>query len=531
MAGLFTVDPARSFLHGRPPRHSEPRPHETRDPVAQQQAVFDPAPGRGRARARPQRARARSAALLHAHQPATASRMHYKGRPIAGYDAVIPRIGASITRYGTAVLRQFELMGSYTPESVRRDPARARQAALPPAAGGAGHRPAGHGVRRQPRRHRRPAVDARPAAARDQAQRGHPGRRRDADREAVGLAQRDRGAARAVRQLPGAGIHRRGQGRGPALLRGRRARWSRRCGGRRRKGDFRSNLHRGGSAKAVRASSRPNRRSRSARRAVLGLGVAGVDLIRSRRGPLVLEVNASPGLEGIEAATGVDIAGRDHRPRGWPAPSRPYRRPAVDAGLKRFTIHLTRIRTRAFNGRLIASRVALSGPQLCLSPVDSSVVGRQQITVIGAIPFWPRRRSRAWAFFCAGDRARGGFTSACARIGPDSADRCQRGLEPTRIAAVSDSRARRHAGRQPPNRTARCASSSSKTTATSPPTSAITSKTAATPSTSPPTASPACTWRWSTTSTRSCSTSTCRAWTAWRSAASCATKRASRRRC
>ena len=47
---------------------------------------------------------------------------------------------------------------------------------------------------------------------------------------------------------------------------------------------------------------------------VLGLGVAGVDLIRSRRGPLVLEVNSSPGLEGIEAATGIDIAGRivDH---------------------------------------------------------------------------------------------------------------------------------------------------------------------------------------------------------------------------
>mgnify|MGYP003296133507 CR=1 FL=1 len=57
--------------------------------------------------------------------------------------------------------------------------------------------------------------------------------------------------------------------------------------------------------------------------AVLGLGVAGVDLIRSRRGPLVLEVNSSPGLEGIEAATGVDIAGRiiDHVVDG-PNPAR-----------------------------------------------------------------------------------------------------------------------------------------------------------------------------------------------------------------
>jgi ribosomal protein S6--L-glutamate ligase len=75
------------------------------------------------------------------------------------------------------------------------------------------------------------------------------------------------------------------------------------------KGDFRSNLHRGGSAKPVRASEDEQQAAIRAAE-VLGLGVAGVDLIRSRRGPLVLEVNSSPGLEGIEAATGVDIAGR-----------------------------------------------------------------------------------------------------------------------------------------------------------------------------------------------------------------------------
>jgi ribosomal protein S6--L-glutamate ligase len=75
------------------------------------------------------------------------------------------------------------------------------------------------------------------------------------------------------------------------------------------KGDFRSNLHRGGSAKAVQPSEAEQAVAVRAA-AVLGLGVAGVDLIRSRRGPLVLEVNSSPGLEGIEQATGVDIAGR-----------------------------------------------------------------------------------------------------------------------------------------------------------------------------------------------------------------------------
>jgi ribosomal protein S6--L-glutamate ligase len=73
------------------------------------------------------------------------------------------------------------------------------------------------------------------------------------------------------------------------------------------KGDFRSNLHRGGSAKAVRITRAEAATAVHAAR-ILGLGVAGVDMLRSKRGPLVLEVNASPGLEGIEAATGVDVA-------------------------------------------------------------------------------------------------------------------------------------------------------------------------------------------------------------------------------
>jgi len=78
-------------------------------------------------------------------------------------------------------------------------------------------------------------------------------------------------------------------------------------------GDFRANLHRGGKAVLVRLSEAERDVAIRAAR-ILGLGVAGVDLLRSRRGPLLLEVNSSPGLEGIEAASGVDIAGRilDH---------------------------------------------------------------------------------------------------------------------------------------------------------------------------------------------------------------------------
>jgi ribosomal protein S6--L-glutamate ligase len=75
-----------------------------------------------------------------------------------------------------------------------------------------------------------------------------------------------------------------------------------------RKGEFRSNLHRGGTAKSVQLSD--EERDTAIRAAkVVGLTVAGVDLLRSRRGPLVLEVNSSPGLEGIEGATGLDVAG------------------------------------------------------------------------------------------------------------------------------------------------------------------------------------------------------------------------------
>ena len=73
-------------------------------------------------------------------------------------------------------------------------------------------------------------------------------------------------------------------------------------------GEFRSNLHRGGSASLVKIS--PEERATAVGAAkILGLSVAGVDLLRSERGPLVMEVNSSPGLEGIETASGKDVAG------------------------------------------------------------------------------------------------------------------------------------------------------------------------------------------------------------------------------
>lgn len=74
-------------------------------------------------------------------------------------------------------------------------------------------------------------------------------------------------------------------------------------------GEFRSNLHRGGSAEKIKLT--PEERSTAVRSAkAMGLRVCGVDMLRSNHGPVVLEVNSSPGLEGIETATGVDVAGR-----------------------------------------------------------------------------------------------------------------------------------------------------------------------------------------------------------------------------
>ncbi len=76
-----------------------------------------------------------------------------------------------------------------------------------------------------------------------------------------------------------------------------------------KEGEFRSNLHRGGSAIHINLSEEEKATAIKAAAAVQ-LGVAGVDMLQSERGPLVLEVNSSPGLEGIERATGEDIAGR-----------------------------------------------------------------------------------------------------------------------------------------------------------------------------------------------------------------------------
>ena len=232
--------------------------------------------------------------------------MRYKGGRISGYDAVIPRIGASVTRYGCAVLRQFQLMGTATPSDAEaiaraRDKLRCHQLlaaegiGLPDTVFGdnpddtadllallgppphviklnEGTQGAGVMLTEKPSASRGAVETLRGLYANFLVQE-FIAEARGADLRCFVVG--DRVVAAMRRQAP--------------------------------KGEFRSNLHRGGTAKLVRITRAEAATAVRAAR-VLGLGVAGVDLLRSKRGPLVLEVNSSPGLEGIEAATGVDVA-------------------------------------------------------------------------------------------------------------------------------------------------------------------------------------------------------------------------------
>lgn len=234
--------------------------------------------------------------------------IHYKGEELTGFDAIVPRIGASVTFYGTAVVRQFEMMGVYSlNESVAitrsRDKLRSLQLLSRKGLGlpvtGFAHSPD------------------------------------DID----DLIDEVGGPPLVIKLLEGT------QGLGVVLAETRKAAESViqafmglnanilvqeyikeaggadvRCfviGGKvvaaiRRQaqaGEFRSNLHRGGEATKVRIT--PEERLTAQRAArTMGLNVCGVDILRSNHGPVIMEVNSSPGLRGVEETTGVDVASR-----------------------------------------------------------------------------------------------------------------------------------------------------------------------------------------------------------------------------
>lgn len=233
--------------------------------------------------------------------------MHYKGREISGYHAVIPRIGASVTRYGSAVLRQFELMDTYTPNTSdailrARDKLRSHQLL---AAESIGLPATVFGDNPDDTADLLSMLGPPPHVIKlNEGTQGAGVMLTEKLSASKGVIEALRGlyanflVQEFVAEAKGADLRCFVVGGKVVAAMKRQA----------PKGDFRSNLHRGGTAKGVRASAAEQEVAVRAAR-VLGLGVAGVDLIRSVRGPLVLEVNASPGLEGIEEASGVDVAG------------------------------------------------------------------------------------------------------------------------------------------------------------------------------------------------------------------------------
>lgn len=232
--------------------------------------------------------------------------IYYNGQKISDTDAIIPRIGASVTFYGTAVVRQFEMMRIFTTTESQalvrsRDKLRSLQILAR----------AGLGLPK--------TVFT------------------NYSRDVQKIVQEAGGAPVIIKLLEGT------QGIGVILAETRKAAESvieafnnlharvivqeyikesagadirafvvdgRVVGAMKRQakeGEFRSNLHRGGTATVIKLSDEEETAALKAAKA-MGLGIAGVDMLQSARGPLILEVNSSPGLEGIEQATGKDIA-------------------------------------------------------------------------------------------------------------------------------------------------------------------------------------------------------------------------------
>ncbi len=230
----------------------------------------------------------------------------YNGKILDDVDAIIPRIGASVTFYGTAVVRQFEMMKVFTAiESIAlgrsRDKLRSLQILSRAGLGlpktvftnysknvkevieGVGGAPMvikllegtqGVGV-----------VLAETNNAAESVLDAFNGLK------ARVIAQEF------IKEAGGADIR-------AFVVDGVVVGAMKRTG---KKGEFRSNLHRGGTAEIIELSDEEENAALKAAR-VMGLGIAGVDMLQGKNGPLIMEVNSSPGLEGIESATGVDIA-------------------------------------------------------------------------------------------------------------------------------------------------------------------------------------------------------------------------------
>lgn len=233
--------------------------------------------------------------------------VHLGGEELPFFDAVIPRIGASVTFYGTAVLRQFEVMGSYPlNESVAisrsRDKLRSLQI-LSRAGIGLPLTSFAHSTKNT--RDLIELVGGAPLVVKLlEGTQGHGIVLAETYKAAEALIDAFRQlkanflVQEFIKEAGGADIRAFVIGDKVVAAMMRQA----------PKGEFRSNLHRGGTASLVKLT--PTERKTAIRSAKkMGLNVAGVDILRANQGPVVMEVNSSPGLEGIEKSTGKDVAG------------------------------------------------------------------------------------------------------------------------------------------------------------------------------------------------------------------------------
>ena len=233
--------------------------------------------------------------------------IHYRGEVLEGFDAVIPRIGASVTFYGTAVLRQFEMMNVFPLNesvAVTRSRDKLRSAQLL-ARKGIGMPVTGFAHNPDDIQDLLEEVGGAPLVIK--LLEGTQG-------IGVVLAETRKAAESVIQAFMGLKanimvqefIKEAGGSDIRCLVVGEKVVASMKRQG--PEGEFRSNLHRGGTASLIRLT--PEERSTAVRAAkIMGLEVCGVDLLRSTHGPVVMEVNSSPGLQGIEEASGKDIAG------------------------------------------------------------------------------------------------------------------------------------------------------------------------------------------------------------------------------
>jgi ribosomal protein S6--L-glutamate ligase len=232
----------------------------------------------------------------------------FQGKELEGFDAVIPRIGASHTFYGTAVVRQFEMLGTFTTNesqaiSRSRDKLRSLQLL---ARGGIGLPVTGFAHSTKDIDGLLESVGGAPVVVK--LLEGTQGvgvvlaeTKKAAESVIAAFRQLDANilVQEYIKEAGGSDIR-------AIVVGGRVVAAIKRTGA---PGEFRSNLHRGGTAERYRLT--PEERSIAVRASrTLGLNVSGVDILQSNHGPVVMEVNSSPGLEGAEITSRIDVAGK-----------------------------------------------------------------------------------------------------------------------------------------------------------------------------------------------------------------------------